>query len=171
MVHYIRFLKTPLLSKHTSKEFHISALITITTDLGDALFAKDASLTASLHPFNCTHAPSKIQKTFKWTSKSRVLTISFDINRSQLQLPARLFVTNTAEFLEDVLALSTLPGIISAWSAPFDGFNSKQADLLVERRFKFPDVGALSIWEETGDSIARHIWYACKLKSRSSLNF
>jgi hypothetical protein len=159
MVHYIRFLKTPLLSKPNPKECRISALITITTDLGDALFTKDTSITVYIHPIASTAAHGKGLQTVRWTSKSRVLAITINFIRSQLQLPARLFVTSTDGGLDDVVTLSSLPGIVPAWSAPFNDVDMKQADLLVERRLKFPDRGSLSIWEETGDSIARHIWY------------
>lgn len=158
MVHYIRFLKPPLLSKTNLKEYRISALIEITTDLGDSLLAKDVELSASVHTTRAT-AHSTIHKTVRWMAKSRVLAIEIDVARCLLQLPARLYVTRTPSHPEDLLALSSLPATVSAWSAPFDDLNAKRADYLVERRLRFPDAGVLSTWEETGDSIARHIWY------------
>ncbi|KAI3006268.1 hypothetical protein CBS147346_3896 [Aspergillus niger] len=59
-----------------------------------------------------------------------------------------------------LLGNSSLPLVMSAWSAPFGGSPSSVAEKLVERRFGPQDRLGLRIWEETGNSIARHIWDA-----------
>lgn len=53
-------------------------------------------------------------------------------------------------------------GILSAWSAPFkipEAGAVTSAGALVERRLQMSNDCILSVWEETGESIARHIWY------------
>ncbi|KAI9791915.1 MAG: hypothetical protein M1833_001297 [Piccolia ochrophora] len=55
-----------------------------------------------------------------------------------------------------------LPSIISAWSASIPHPNCKGAPVakMIQRRFTMPRMQSLCIWEDTGDSIARHIWDA-----------
>lgn len=53
-------------------------------------------------------------------------------------------------------------GILSAWSAPFkipEAGAGTSAGALVERRLQMSKERTLRVWEETGESIARHIWY------------
>jgi hypothetical protein len=47
-------------------------------------------------------------------------------------------------------------GVVSAWSAPFD--LERECVKLVERRFVSLEQREVRIWEETGESIARHLW-------------
>ena len=48
--------------------------------------------------------------------------------------------------------------VLSVWSAPLTA-NSADGDGLVERRLDIGRGQPLRVWEETRDSIARHIWY------------
>lgn len=47
-------------------------------------------------------------------------------------------------------------GVVSAWSTEFGA--SVEAVKLIERRFMLSNGPQVNIWEETGESIARHLW-------------
>jgi hypothetical protein len=49
---------------------------------------------------------------------------------------------------------------VNAWSSEFDpSSRASEAEKLVERRFDIFKGPVVSIYEETGESIARHLWY------------
>lgn len=52
-----------------------------------------------------------------------------------------------------------VPLIVSAWSAPFGG--TKEVEKIVERRIRGGDGDGeeVRVWEETGNSIALHVWF------------
>ena len=56
------------------------------------------------------------------------------------------------------VASGCLPPILEAWSAPFEPFTDSRAIALVERQLSMSSFPPLNIWEETGNSIAGHIW-------------
>jgi hypothetical protein len=157
-MHYIRFLKPPKLQGSS-----IKTLITITSDLGESFLPDDVQLSASLRSAD-GHGEIYLRKSLKWTSSSRSLSVVFNIRDSDIEWPARVHVTQRNAPLIDRFEKhhngGDLPPIISAWSDvldPKDGIN--EASKTVERRFSPLNDRILSIWEETGESIARHIWY------------
>lgn len=50
-------------------------------------------------------------------------------------------------------------GFISVYSHSFTLIHGKEAERLVQRRLLIGQNKILNIWEETGESIARHVWY------------
>ncbi|KAL3474653.1 UPF0665 family protein c [Aspergillus californicus] len=162
MVYYIRFLKTPRLQKQKTGSIAASALICVTTDLGDAFLSQDVDLLATLH---LAHNEKVIcQARPQWQGGKRELPIILG------PLPASvsqqvMIISVTARTAGSVSSDSlrnqhNIPLVISGWSATFGGPQLSVADKLVERRFNVNDAVELSIWEETGNSIARHIWDA-----------
>lgn len=157
MVYYIRFLKSP--RTHQQKgSLSISALICITTDLGDSFLAQDVDLVIILAIEN----PQKVllQKSLKWKAGKRELAISLgplpaSLAQSKLVLAVRACDTRRSQPLSSD-PLYTAPLVVSGWSAPFG--LQHPAEKLVERRFGIEDGPDLRIWEEMGNSIARHIW-------------
>lgn len=154
---YIRFLKPPKIQDNS-----ITALITITSDLGESFFNEDVLISASI--FSATHdGEVYLRKGFTWKAGMRSLPISFNIEDSDIDWPARMLVTlrnaRMSDHFEKHHAGIDLPNIISASSDLLDLPNGTiEASKTLERRFTPLSERQLSIWEETGESIARHIW-------------
>lgn len=154
---YIRFLKPPKILGKT-----IAALITITSDLGESFFDRDVLISASI----ISAAPDGevyLRKAFTWKAGMRSLPISFKIEDSDIDWPARMLVNmrnvRIPDHFEKHYSGIDLPNIISASSDLLDLPNGKmEASKTLERKFTPLSERQLSIWEETGESIARHIW-------------
>jgi hypothetical protein len=155
---YIRFLKTPRLNitKDPSKT-SLSFLITITSDLGDSFLPYDVGLAAELYA-----SPSGkpwIMKPVQWSAGMRSLSISLALDSSQDYGSVQVRVgvgRNVGADDYSKLSWGRTRGVVSAWSAPFD--LGKECVKLVERRFVSSKRSVVRIWEETGESIARHLW-------------
>ncbi|KAL4940674.1 hypothetical protein BDV06DRAFT_223888 [Aspergillus oleicola] len=163
MVYYIRFLKTPRLQKQKLGSVSTSALICITTDLGDAFFTQDANLLVTLRP--AQHEKNVLcQEQLQWHGGKRELPIALGplpSKVSQMPLVMEVSASDSNSALSDsLLYQQSIPLVISGWSAPFGGPEAQVADKLIERRFRMNQSVEQSIWEETGNSIARHIWDA-----------
>ncbi|EFR05332.1 hypothetical protein MGYG_08343 [Nannizzia gypsea CBS 118893] len=170
MPHYVRFLKPPRIEASS-----IKTLVTLTTDLGDSFLAEEVELTASVlrvddddgslnngrHGMRCIK-----QKNFTWTAGSRQVLIAIDglkldLRRHGLQLHIGLADHGHQPGPDDDFAVSSaIPMVISAWSPPFGGSGSPQADKLALRWFRTRCPAEVRIWEETGNNLARHIWDA-----------
>jgi hypothetical protein len=160
---YIRFLKSPrvVTDKGTSRK-QVHCLITITSDLGDSFLPYDIQLAAELLATTNSAEHVLVWSTVSWTAGMRSLPITFPLPKSQALLPnLRVRVGGEPKRTHDELAAISeqdARGVVSAWSPPFTA--NVDALKLVERRFKLPDGPITTIWEETGESIARHLWYA-----------
>ncbi|KAK2809162.1 hypothetical protein FQN50_003997 [Emmonsiellopsis sp. PD_5] len=189
MPHYIRFLKPPKILPSSSTST-VESLITITTDLGDSFLASDANLLASLYLTNTTTTnqttTTTLSSPFTWRAGMRELKITMGPYHRNIPSFAacsvRLCVCDASTtttmkgdggLIVDRLEPSGAPGIVAAWSGEFGAGRDDdaggrgrmkkvqmQAEKLVERRFEMGVGPRLSSWEETGNSIARHIWDA-----------
>ncbi|KAF3038806.1 hypothetical protein E8E12_005118 [Didymella heteroderae] len=158
---YIRFLKTPRIvtEKGTGKS-QIHCLVTITSDLGDSFFPFDAELVAEL--INSQDDHILVWRTVAWVGGMRTLAITLPLKKSYASRPLRMRVGIEQKAQYDTfenLCQAESQGIVSAWSAEFNPNGVKEAVKLVERRFKVAQ-RVMSVWEETGESIARHLWDA-----------
>jgi hypothetical protein len=159
---YIRFLKPPrVVTEKSTPKKQLYCLITITSDLGDSFFPHDVQLSAEL--LSC--GPSEevtLWRTVHWTGGMRSLSVSLPLLKSQSLSPVRVRIGVVPKSAFDdytQLCHDDAPGIVSAWSAPCDPLtSSNEAVKLVERRFRLSDEHQVHIWEETGESIARHLW-------------
>ncbi|KAK8185913.1 putative methyltransferase-domain-containing protein [Phyllosticta citribraziliensis] len=141
---YIRFLKVP---KGDSKS--ISCVITITSDLGHSFLAEDVALSATLQSPK-DRGDIFLRKSFAWTAGMRALPVTFDLRHCDLDWPVVVHVGpkgQLADYFETQLTGAELPAVISA-------------EKKVQRRLVPLSNRPLKIWEETGESIARHIWDA-----------
>ena len=162
MVYYNRFLKTPRFEVQ-KKQVFISALICITTDLGDDFLSEDVDLVAiwarrhTRERFGCT--------SIKWQAGARQLPIQMPTHRSIAELndnphPAVLEIY-AQDPKADILGDQTTPLVISGCSDFFRWPSEGPAEKFIKREFHIGDQEprtSLRIWEETGNSIARHIW-------------
>lgn len=160
---YIRFLKAPVV-----RDRKLSALITITSDLGESFLASDAALHVTLEI--ASGAPAKAgvyaQKDALWKAGMRSLVVELGVPaRARAgQEPAQLHVRSKQPTPQPGAA--GLAGgfgcvVVPAWSAPLDLRNNVQvarAERLVQRRLPVSGRAPLRVWEEAGESIARHLW-------------
>jgi hypothetical protein len=159
---YIRFLKTPrvAIEKGTSRN-QISCLVTITSDLGDSFLPYDIQLVAevlSLQP----EEEVAVWRTVQWKAGMRSLPITFPLKKSSKSSEFRIRVGVEPKAQHDEyfkLSEEGACGVVSAWSQLFGlSATAGAAEKLVIRRFKLPSGLIVSIYEETGESIARHLW-------------
>ncbi|OKL64114.1 hypothetical protein UA08_00142 [Talaromyces atroroseus] len=165
MVYYIRFLKTPRTQAVKPGLVSVSALISVTTDLGDAFLAEDVVLQAQLIDAGTMESANSVLQEFsyKWEAGRRELAISIGPVRlaskvSRVILAIGTKSTSTVNLDTDLCDPTRVPLVISGWSAPFGVSQNTPAEKLIERRFMLQNKIQLRIWEETGNNIARHIW-------------
>ena len=159
MVHYIRFLKAPKVQGINPRQSNVKCLITITTDLGDDFYQGDIMLYANLVWSGKEQVQKRsLRKRFKWRPGLRSLWILYESIPSEICRSAHLQVTSS-ETHTDGFDSEVYPDILSAWSEDFGIDHSTEASRRVERRLKLRPGNILSIFEDPGESIARHIWY------------
>ncbi|KAJ5935205.1 hypothetical protein N7466_004752, partial [Penicillium verhagenii] len=152
---------TKLSRPQQKKSVFITALICITTDLGDDFLAEDVDLVATW----AQHSPRDTieQTSLTWRAGSRQLAISMGpYSIDHVSQHEAVFQIRTQNIPQDILGVNTTPLVISGCSAPFK-WQSEPAEKLIQREFKITNnksIPSLKIWEETGNSIARHIWDA-----------
>jgi hypothetical protein len=159
---YIRFLKTPKLIVQAGPKSTIKLVITITSDLGETFFPDDVLLAATLRS-DKHNGDIYLRKTVKWEAGMRALPIELEFEHNHIDWPATVHVHARSQPMSDHFDRhdngSDLATIISAWSDILDPpqgiFEAAKA---AERRFTPLSNRTLSIWEETGESIARHLW-------------
>jgi hypothetical protein len=170
---YIRFLKTPraVVEKNTARS-EVHCLITITSDLGDSFLPYNIQLSGELLACTETTEDVLVWRTVQWTGGMRSLPITIPMPKSQpasSQLRVRVGVEPRRAHDEYAsLSGQDARGVVSAWSAAFTP--RTEASKLIERRFILP-TGTVNIWEETGESIARHLWYGSQISGITMLLF
>lgn len=156
---YVRFLKTPKLQDDS-----IKATITITSDLGESFLNEEVQLAATLRAAD-PKGDICLRTALKWKPGIRALSVSFSLAKRKIAWPVRVHVAPKDAPDPDCFDMQHgvpgLPNIISAWSDILDpSENIAVASKTVERRFKPLNSRVLRMWEETGESIARHLWFA-----------
>lgn len=155
MVYYIRFLKPPVVSEQDKKSFTITSVVTVTTDLGDISLPSDVELIARL--VNADNVDEVIAKaSCRWQGGKRTVTIFFDSEKSSRNRSLRVHITT--QDTQHSIAACELPSIFDVWSSPFKQNAVGRSASLVERQFQLSNDVCIRIWEETGNTIARHIW-------------
>lgn len=90
----------------------------------------------------------------------RCLSIEIDQRQiSTVTWTARMVVTAQRRAIVDALSVEKIPEFLSAWSDSFDSDATTGHSQWVMRRFEPKEGIALNIREDTGESIARHVWY------------
>ncbi|KAK5000941.1 hypothetical protein LTR66_000287 [Elasticomyces elasticus] len=163
-MHYIRFLKTPKIHVDDNSTI-LKAVVTITTDLGETFYPHEVLLAATLRSLD-HDGDVYMRKTVTWTAGLRSLPITFDLSHTDVDWPARLHVGVRdglrADHLENHYTPGNLPALISVWSDALDPTKGVyESQRKVERRFTPFGERPLTIGEDTGESIARHLWCVC----------
>lgn len=158
MVHYIRFLRVPKVQLEKKSAVRcISAVLTITTDLGETFFPDDLELVVELVTAQQPKAVVNSSRVH-WRKDSRVVKLNFRHTSQASSDTVRLHVAPKVG--PGLLAKEKYQTaeIVDAWSDTFHVNVACSAEDLVERRFRLTKDTCVKIWEETGDSIARHVW-------------
>ena len=158
MVYYIRLLKPPRIFTGKRRKATVKFVITVTTDLGDNFFPDDIELSSCLIDSQYRIKGLGESTKSQWRNGMRSVDVQIDIvNHPDIKWPIRLYIL--AKGVKESLGLSPddIPTIIGATSDDIDLGDNREARRRVARIFP-TDGPILSIWEETGESIARHIW-------------
>lgn len=157
MVHYIRYLRTPQVDDVNKRGIEVSAVVAVTTDLGDTFFARNISLLARV--VDVTKSGEILASNeVAWHDSSRAVKIRIIL---PLKLMNRLVTVHvTTKDSLNAVSQSAVPSILDVWSASLSLRSEGRAKRVVERRLQLPGKCLVRQWEETGDSIARHIWDA-----------
>jgi len=180
-MHYIRFLKPPRLlsSGRGNAPSVLKAKVTVTTDLGESFLWANIDLIVELTDRTGKKVLGKAKEyTWKGGDGMRSLDVELLILLSRGKKPGdvlRLLVRPKEEFhsvhtFERILVDSDDSdnteegGVVAVRSMAIDvPFNrslpQETGPGMAERTFHFRK-SELHVWEETGESIARHIWYA-----------
>lgn len=159
MVFYIRFLKPPKLSFVNPSHPLVKTLVTITSDLGESIYRGDLPLwVAFVSPDDGKHIILS-SKRFHWKGGMRCLWIEIEQKQIlEVTWPAQMVVAAHSKAVVDDLSLENVPVVVSAWSDSFDAGGAKGPSQWVMRKFEPTGGIALCIREESGESIARHVW-------------
>ncbi|KAF7958888.1 hypothetical protein EAE96_002415 [Botrytis aclada] len=173
-MHYIRLFKQPRLlpiasSASSSSPRILSAKITITTDLGESYLMSDVKLRAEIEVDGISLGSGK-EYTWKGTNGMRSLEIQIPIQIPRGVEQWTTMVVGPAEntygvdSFEHVLGISQNEGgIVKVRSRSINlRTGATRSEGMAERVFStgFGRRDEIRIWEETGESIARHIWDA-----------
>lgn len=155
MVHYIRYLRTPQIKDAPKKSSDLSAVVAVTTDLGDAFLAYNVTLHARIID---AAKSGEILCTVEaeWQAHSRAVRINLNVPPKFANRLVAMHITTR----ETITALhcGKTPDVVDIWSSTFNLKSQTKVEPLVERRLQLLGRPAARMWEETGDSIARHIW-------------
>jgi len=154
---YIRFLKTPKLQENS-----IKTTITITSDLGETFLNEEIDLVATVQGGD-DQCQTYLRQTLRWRPGLRALPVTFLITAKTIKWPCCVHVAQVQspgfDAFENCEDAFSIPNIVSVWSDVLDPPNGiTTASRIAERRFKLLNKSVLRMWEETGESIARHLW-------------
>ena len=152
-MYYIRFLKTPRLDTFKST---VRALITVTTDLGDDFYPGELEVYTTITTVDQGRDCSSSWHTIRWTAGMRSAWIEIHVTLLPSKL-LRLFVATKQSLSPRELRLECMPEVLCVRSDTF-GRRQTDASRWIERRWRTPHNGDVSIYEETGESIACHVW-------------
>jgi predicted nicotinamide N-methyase len=156
MVHFIRYLSTPQVVAAPKKPPSVNVVLAVTTDLGDAYLQEDAQILIQLHDTKTDTLLS--ERTFTWQGASRALKVSLAYNGKYNGREVVLHATTPTTC--KALKSKSVPEIVDVWSSKLLLSDKSRSEPLVERRMPLASGETLRIWEEMGDSIARHVWDA-----------
>ena len=134
----------------------LKAVITITTDLGETFYPENIDLVATIRQTE-DEGEVYLRRKLQWPASARSLPISFDLSRSDVEWPACMHVAVKAP--QPVRSLGFMSPIVDVWSSTLNPTKGHfEASRRVERRFVSSTEQTLSLLEDAGDSIARHLW-------------
>lgn len=177
-MHYVRFLKLPRIEDSSSRHY-VKALVCVTTDLGDNFYYNFVDVTIYVWSGSPGDTVSKDEHNEKHRAQSLILQRKIVARETRaaaihVDIPAALARASDLAIAvipsdtADVPRLVSHGGVISmprvlgvnahvTWGR---SVNDKDdvSPRHVLRRVPMLKGQSLEVWEESGDSIARHIW-------------
>lgn len=141
---------------HVDKnDIQLKAVITLTSDLGESFFPEQADLIATIRE-TAHDGEVYLRRKLQWPAGARALPISLDISRNDIEWPACLHIGMKTAVVKGP---GFLPAIVDAWSGELNPTKGQfDSGWRVERRFVPLSERPITIIEDAGDSIARHLW-------------
>ncbi|KAK5112894.1 hypothetical protein LTR62_003716 [Meristemomyces frigidus] len=159
-MHYIRYLKPPIVLVRPGSVL-LKSIVTITTDLGETFYPDDLDLVATLRGPD-DDGDIYLRRRVKWPANARSLPINFDLSRQEIDWPACVHIAAKAPNGGRggcAKTLGFLPEVVDIWSGVLNPTSGQfDSGRRVERRFTSLAERTLSVLEDAGDSIARHLW-------------
>ncbi|KAF7190376.1 hypothetical protein HII31_08294 [Pseudocercospora fuligena] len=153
-MHYVRFLKTPKVTVDRGT-VTLKAVLTVTTDLGETFYPNDLELVACLRD-TAEDGDIYLRKRLQWEAGARSVNISIDLSRQDIEWPACMHVAVRGH---KSTGWGYVPPFVDAWSGALNPTKGQfSSGWRVERRFTNVMERQLSLLEDAGDSIARHLW-------------
>ena len=157
MVHYIRFLRVPQIRLEAKGlTARITAVLTVTTDLGESYYPEDLELLVRLVDSKQPGAVVSSWRIF-WRKNTQVTKLDL---RHRSSVPAELMSLHVSTRKTDDLwgKGGLMPEVLDVWSDGFFLNVECSANDYVKRKLHLTSKTSIDIWEATGESIARHIW-------------
>jgi hypothetical protein len=184
-MHYVRFLKSPKLVRVRIDAWDgrqtVDAKITVTTDLGESFLGADIGLVVCLIDGDGKNTLDPGKK-YLWNGRSgmRSLEVSVPVARVLRMGKVRMVVSPKEELykagtFEEILGGEATNedesgGVVAVRSMEINLQVGKPVGTGMAERVFTSTVGdttkEIHIWEETGESIARHVWYATPAPDR-----
>jgi precorrin-6B methylase 2 len=142
-------------------------VITLTTDLGETFYPEPVDLVASLRSLD-HDGDIYLRKKVPWKAGDRAAACAFKLDGQDVEWPACLHVAvkpppppsdGAGRPARGREAAGFLPPFVDVWSGglnPMKG--AMESGFRVERRFVSLAERTVSLLEDAGDSIARHLW-------------
>ena len=136
-------------------------MVTITTDLGETFYSNSVDLIATLRSLD-QDGEIFLRKKVPWKAGDRTATLAFNLTNQDVEWPACLHVAvkpSNSSHGRAKGADGFLPPFVDVWSGllnPTKGL--MESGFRVERRFESLAERTVSLLEDAGDSIARHLW-------------
>ena len=156
---YIRFLKAPK-AISTSTSISLDIIVTITTDLGDYFYPNNITLYSTVRPENSS---DKLIKKVSINWKPGYRCLKFSIRLSINEVPESFYINVTSEPEDKIdgnLSFHNIRAIHAISTAPIYPSNgTATVENVARRTLHMWNNTDVTIWEDIGDSIARHIWF------------
>ena len=131
-------------------------MLALTTDLYDSYYPEDVDLQVRVLSAE-EHDNVVLAQICRWKANSRVLKLVLQCNGKYASKSVRLHIARSTRA---AAAATALPTLLDVWSAPLTLTDKQRADPMVMRKLVLPNQSELTVWEETGESMARHVWDA-----------
>nr|OQO28359.1 hypothetical protein B0A51_04636 [Rachicladosporium sp. CCFEE 5018] len=158
-MHYIRYLSSPKIHVKGS-DVQLKAVIAVTTDLGETFYPHDLDLIVSLRsPTPDAEGESEVylRRKIQCPAYTRALPIRLNLTRNDVDWPACLHVSVAKPTTSRNPGF--LPSVVDIWSSPLNPTKGHfGSGPRIVRRFTPLNERPLTLIEESGDSIARHLW-------------
>lgn len=165
MVYYIRFLRVPQVKleadgRGKDRVARITAVLTVTTDLGESYFPEDLDLDVRLVNSEDPGArPSHWR--VHWRKNTHVTKLDLK-HRNEGSRQIRFLHVSTPSTDETWVRYAQIPGVLDVYSLGFQLHMNNSAPNYAERRLPLTNKTTIIIKEAIGESIARHIWWATR---------